>query len=276
MPPTHISGTSRTLYRVFIAPTLRAPTSVPLLWAPAFAAPPSLQTRTVPHTTIRTKVYAKDTARHALTDHFTIDRAIEASHINFVDEHGKFHPNVALEDALQRVNKTTQHLVQMTPGTVDEFGNQDPNDLPTCRIMTKLALREQHGRKLDLERRLAKGQGVGPAPKNLELNWAIAGGDLKHRLGRLREFLTEGKKVEVMFAPKKKGRKATEQEANAVMQAVRGVVTECRGATEVKAEGEVGGIMMVTFEGRKLEDKPKKKARDDSNAPQENSESSSQ
>jgi translation initiation factor IF-3 len=264
MSPTHFSGTSRALYRVFIAPSLRAPTSIPLLWAPAFATPPCARAQIIPHTTIRTKVYTKDTARHALTDYFTIDNAIKSNHVNIVDENGKFHPGISIADALFRVNKNTHHLVQMTPGTVDEFGNQDPKDLPTCRIMSKLALREQHGRKVDLERRRAKGLGAGPAPKNMELNWAIAGGDLKHRLGRLREFLTEGKKVEVMFAPKKKGRKATEQEAISVMQAVRDVVAECKGATEVKAEGAVGGIMMVTFEGRKMEEKQKNKAQGDS------------
>jgi translation initiation factor IF-3 len=153
------------------------------------------------------------------------------------------------------MNKTTHHLVQMTPGKVDEFGNYDLEDLPTCRVISKISLREQHQRKLDLARRQAKGLSAGPTMKNLELNWAIAGGDLKHRLGRLTEFLGDGRKVEVMLGPKKKGRKATEQEANGVLKAVRDAVGECKGASEVKTEGEIGGVMTIVFEGRKVEEK---------------------
>jgi translation initiation factor IF-3 len=255
MPPTHISSTSRALYRVFILPTLRTPTSIPLLWAPAFAPAQSSPSSLISHTSIRTKTYKKDTARHALTDHYVLDSAIRSNRINFVDENGTYHPGMPIADALFRVNKVTHHLVQMTPGKVDEFGNQDPSDLPTCRVITKMALREQHQRKLELARRQAKGLSAGPTPKNLELNWAIAGGDLKHRLGRLREFLGEGRKVEVLMGPKKKGRKATEQEANSVVKAVREAVLDCKGAKEVKSEGEVGGVMMITFEGTKMEKK---------------------
>jgi translation initiation factor IF-3 len=258
MPPTHISGTSRALYRVFVLPNLRTTTSIPLLYAPAFAPSSQNSSQTpsiVSHTTVRTKTYTKDTQRHALSDYYVLDSAIRSPRINFVDENAKFHPDVPLQDALFKVNKTTHHLVQMSPGKVDEYGNQDPDDLPTCRVISKMALREQHQRKLETLRRQAKGQSTGPAQKNLELNWAIAGGDLKHRLGRLKEFLREGRKVEILLGPKRKGRKATEQEADAVMKAVRDAVTECKGASEVKSEGTVGGVLTIVYEGRKIEEK---------------------
>ncbi|KAH7402958.1 hypothetical protein BKA66DRAFT_404746 [Pyrenochaeta sp. MPI-SDFR-AT-0127] len=257
MPPTHISGTSRALYRVFVAPNLRATTSIPLLYVPAFAASHSSPSQTpslVSRTSIRTKKYTKDTRRHALSDYYVIDTAIEADLVNLVDESGKFHDNVLLNDALSSLNKVTHHLVQMTPGKVDEFGRADPANLPTCRIISKMHLRAQHQRKLDTLRRQAKGQTTGPAPKSLELNWAIAGGDLKHRLQRLKEFLKEGRKVEVLLGPKKRGRKATTEEANGVMRAVRDAVAECKGTGEVKSEGVVGGVMTIVFEGRKIEE----------------------
>ncbi|KAF2030408.1 hypothetical protein EK21DRAFT_65438 [Setomelanomma holmii] len=257
MPPTYISSTSRALYRVFVAPNLRAQTSIPLLYLPAFARPPSNTPGLTSHTAIRTKTYRKDTQRHALTDHYVLDTAIQSSRINLVDEKGQYTPNVPTTDALFKVNRSTHYLVQMTPGAVDEMGNQDPENLPTCRIVTKQALREQHARKLDTLRRQAKGQSVGLAQKNLELNWAIAGGDLKHRLGRLKEFLSEGRKVEVLLGPKKKGRKATEEEANAVMRALRDAVAECKGATEVKSEGKVGAVVTVVFQGKKSGEKKK-------------------
>ena len=184
-----------------------------------------------------------------------LDGAIRSKYINFVDESGTFTPDMPLANALSRVNRTTHFLVQLTPGKVDEFGNQDPHDLPTCRATSKMALREQHENKLDLARRQAKGLG---APKNMEFSWAIAGGDLKHRLSKLKELLADGKKVELLMAPKKKGRTATEDEASGVVAAVRGAIEEVKGAKEVKSEGEVGGILMLTIEG------PKKQKQKDS------------
>jgi translation initiation factor IF-3 len=249
MPPSHISGTSRALYRVFVAPNLRFPTSIPIFYAPAFASPspsPSLTSRTQ----TRGKKLTKDVARHALTDHYILDKAIETPRINLVDEDGTFYPNVSLADVLYDMDKTRNHLVQLTPAKLDEFGRYDPDDLPTCRITNKIHLREQHERKLDIARRNAKGLGAGPAPKMLELNWAIAGGDLKHRLGRLKDFLLEGRKVELLLGPKYRGRGATQEEAEGMLEAVRAAVAECKGK-EVKCEGVVGGVMKIVFEGEK-------------------------
>ncbi|OAL00177.1 hypothetical protein IQ06DRAFT_276805 [Phaeosphaeriaceae sp. SRC1lsM3a] len=259
MPPTHLTSTSRALYRIFIAPTLglrsqQTPNAtVPLLFTPAFAP----HTRTSPPGPIsmRTLTYKKDTSRHAITDHYTIDRAIPGPYINLVDEEGTYHPSVPLSDALAQINRTTQYLVQMSESKVDEFGNLDPNDVPVVKVVSKIALREQHQRKLELARRQAKGLGAGPAPKNLELNWAIAPGDLKHRLGRLKEFLDEGRKVEIMLGPKKKGRAATEDEVRGVMISIEEVVQEVKGSREVKRQGNVGGVLMVTLEGKKTQEK---------------------
>lgn len=261
MPPTHISSTSRALYRVFIAPNLRINTPIPLQFLPAFASPTtSSSTSLAPRTTVRTKTYTKDTRRHALSDHYVLDAAIASPLINYVDEAGKFHPGFPLIDALGDFNKVTHHLVQMAPGNVDEAGrpaSNDPADLPTCRVISKISLREQFQRKLETARRQAKGQPVGPAHKNLELNWAIAGGDLKHRLEKMKSFLRDGRKVEVMLGPKKRGKKATLDEANSVLTALREAVEECKGASVLKTEGTVGGIMTMVFEGRKVDDKKK-------------------
>ncbi|KAF1849550.1 uncharacterized protein K460DRAFT_404764 [Cucurbitaria berberidis CBS 394.84] len=258
MPPTHISGTSRALYRVFVAPNLRATSSIPILYAPAFAPSHHSRSQTpslISRTCIRTKKYTKDTRRHALSDYFVIDRAIEADNINLVDKDGTFHNSVPLSEALSSFNKVTHHLVQMSAGKVDNLGRIDSLNIPTCRVISKMELRAQHQRKLDILRRQAKNQSTGPASKSLELNWAIAGGDLKHRLERLKEFLREGRKVDIMLGPKKKGRKATEEEAKGVIKAVRDAVVECKGAGEVKSEGQVGGVMTIVFEGRKIEEK---------------------
>ncbi|KAF9692911.1 hypothetical protein EKO04_009067 [Ascochyta lentis] len=260
MPPTHhISSTSRALYRVFVAPNLRTTANgIPIQFAPAFAptfGPPSATVTPLHQTQVRTKTFVKkDTRRHALSDYFTIDGAITAPRVNFVDASGKFFEDVATLDALSSFNKVTHHLVQVTPGKVDEYGEQDPDHPPVCRVVSKIDLRAQHERKVDAARKQAKGT-TGPPQKNLELNWAIGGGDLKHRLNKLQEFLLEGRKVEVLLGPKKKGRKATPEEADAVLKAVEGAVGACKGAKEVKREGVVGAVLTIVLEGKKVEEK---------------------
>ncbi|KAF3009803.1 hypothetical protein E8E13_010112 [Curvularia kusanoi] len=259
MPPTHhISSTSRALYRVFVLPNLRSTSNgIPVQFAPAFAptyGPPSIPIGPVPHhqQQVRHKSWApKDTRRHALSDYFVLDSAINAPRVNFVDAHGTFHKDMATLDALNSFDKVTHHLVQVTEGRVDEDGKHDPLYPPVCRVVSKIDLRAQHARKVELARKQALGV-TGPPQKNLELNWAMGEGDLKHRLNKLREFLEEGRKVEVLLGPKKRGRKATGEEAQEVMEKVMGTVEECKGAKEVKREGTVGGILTVVFEGMEV------------------------
>jgi translation initiation factor IF-3 len=255
MAPTHhISSTSRALYRVFIAPTLRTTANVPIQFAPAFAptyGPPSATVNPLNQNQVRTKSFSrKDTHRHALSDYFTFDKAITAPRVNFVGTNGRFFEDVAILDALDSFNRVTHHLVQVTPGKVDEFGNHDPDHPPVCRVVSKMDLRAQHERKIEAARKLAKGA-VGEPQKNLELNWAIEAGDLKHRLNKFQQFLIEGKKVEILLGPKKKGRKATPDEANAVLKAVRDAADKCPGAREVKSEGAVGAVLTIVFQGTK-------------------------
>ncbi len=261
MPPTHhISSTSRALYRVFVLPNLRTTSNgIPIQFAPAFAptyGPPSISIPAHPlsQTQVRHKSYAKKPAqRHALSDYYTLDNAIRAPRVNFVDADGTFFDNVATLDALNSFDRTTHHLVQVDPGRVDEYGVQDPSHPPVCRVVSKPELRKQHERKVGIAIKQAKGVTSVPK-KSLEINWAIGAGDLKHRLSKLGEFLRQGRKVEIVFGPKKKGRKATTEEAQAVLRAVEDTVGECRGAKEAKREGAVDGVLTIVYEGKKIDE----------------------
>ncbi|KAF2733947.1 hypothetical protein EJ04DRAFT_403580, partial [Polyplosphaeria fusca] len=231
---------SHALYRVFIAPTQRPtlpkPTPLPLL----------------PTTPIRPRVWnSKNTRRHAISDHYTLDAAIDHPYINLVDATGTFQPAIAITRALSSYNRTSHHLVLVSPGTPGAIG---PDALPICKIVSKIEIRAQVEKKRDAERRKARGAGTGPSPKTLELNWAIGGNDLKHRLVKLQDFLREGRKVEVLMRAKRRGKVATGEECAGVLRAVREAVGECKGAGEVKEQdGVVGGVMTLVFEGRKIE-----------------------
>ncbi|KAF2180897.1 hypothetical protein K469DRAFT_692444 [Zopfia rhizophila CBS 207.26] len=248
MPPLYLSSTSRALYRVFIAPYTSTP-----MQNPHTLPPPSKLL--LPHTTIRTKVWKKDTQRHALSDAYILDNAIKSPYVNIVDTQSRFLQNIPINQAMRRFDSSLYHLVQVQPGRVDEFGQPDPNHLPTCKIISKADLRQQHKTKLDIQRKAAKGGvGKGAGIKNLELNWAIDGNDLRHRLEKMKGFLMEGRKVEVLLGPKRKGRQATMEECEKVLQKIREAVAECKGSGESKKpEGRVGGVVTLVFQGKKVE-----------------------
>jgi translation initiation factor IF-3 len=87
--------------------------------------------------------------------------------------------------------------------------------------------------------------------KTIELNWAIDANDLGHRIKRVTDFLAKGNRVEVVMAGKRKGRRATTEEARSLMTRVREAVEEVEGAKEWKPmEGAVLGQATLYFEGK--------------------------
>jgi translation initiation factor IF-3 len=96
----------------------------------------------------------------------------------------------------------------------------------------------------------SKVKNIGTQPaKQIELNWAIAEGDLKHRLDAMQVFLEKGRRVEVLLAPKRKGRRATQQEATDILEKVRRRIRDLEGAKEWKSmSGEVMATATLYFE----------------------------
>jgi len=91
----------------------------------------------------------------------------------------------------------------------------------------------------------------GATIKTIELNWAIDGNDLGHRLNRVKEFLGRGNKVEVVLAAKRKGRKATLEEAQSLLQKIKEAIGEVEGARETRAmEGKILQQATIYAEGR--------------------------
>ena len=255
MPPNHLGGTARALYRVFIQPSLSA--SRPPLYAPLCPASAPIHPPFVPLSSRRHKAYMKDNLRQSLTDVFVVDEAIRSRYINLVNTDG-FHPAVTLRDVLHTFDRTVYHLVQVAPGSTDNGppSPDDPASLPTCKLQSKQELREQQKIKLALKNKAKTkgGAGVGGPSKQLEINWAIDANDLRHRLTRMKEFLGQGRKVEVILAPKKAGRRATVEEAQAVVKKVKDAAGECKGVVEAKDPmGKIGGVFTMVFEGKLIE-----------------------
>ncbi|KAF2817127.1 uncharacterized protein BDZ99DRAFT_456911 [Mytilinidion resinicola] len=246
MPPTHLAGTTRALYRVFIQPSLQQ----------AHASP--LRTLRQPTPLIVKPIIAPPTRRHKswatpIQDTFTVDENIRSTYINLVDEKG-FHPACRLRNTLSGLDREQFHIVLVSKPNGDQPSPNDPGSLPTCKIIAKRELQARRKTKL---KQASKQKSVLASGKQLEVNWAIDANDLKHRLNRLKEFLMQGRKVEVMLGTKAKAkRKATREEAAAVLDKVRDAMRECKGSSETKkADGNLGGVMTLYFEGAPAEKK---------------------
>ncbi|PVH89512.1 hypothetical protein DL98DRAFT_116 [Cadophora sp. DSE1049] len=121
------------------------------------------------------------------------DDEIKAYSVTLVDPDGKLTDPRATSSILSRIDRKTESLVVIVPGS--------PGVPPICKILNKQAMRVAEKAKLKAAR------GTGVTQKTMELNWAIGRGDLGHRMGKLRGWLEKGWRVEVVIAGKKKGRK---------------------------------------------------------------------
>lgn len=163
------------------------------------------------------------------------DAEITARSVILVNRDNSLSPPTNTSRVLASLDPSAQSLIQINPAV--------PGEPPLCKIVDKKKLYDQSKKAKN-----AKKSAV--VSKSIELNWAIEEGDLGHRLKRLREFLEKGFKVEVAIAVKRKGRKATIEEAEALIGKVRGEVKDIQGAREgKKMEGVVGKDVTLHFEG---------------------------
>jgi len=123
-----------------------------------------------------------------------------------------------------------------------------PGEPPICQIEDQAkAYKSQKAKQ-------QKSKNAGTVVKTIELNWAVDGQDLAHRMEKLKEFLTKGFRVEIVMAGKKKGRKATAEEADALIAKIKETIASVEGAKESKPlEGKILGqaTMYAEMKARK-------------------------
>lgn len=122
--------------------------------------------------------------------------------------------------------------------------SDEPGKPPICKIIDK---KEMYNKEKERKKKLKSSA----TSKTIELNWALDGNDLKHRIVRMQEFLGKGYKLEVVLAPKRKGRVATEEEAEELLRNIRAAVEEVKGSRETAT---MSGTLLATatlfFEGK--------------------------
>jgi translation initiation factor IF-3 len=170
-------------------------------------------------------------------------------HISLVDRDGAFHARVYKPDVLATLDRSTEHLVQVSVPSASD----DPYTLPTCRIFLKSTLR---ARAKQLEDSLKAKAKVAKSSKVIEISWVIAPADLEMKCKQVRGFLEEGRKVDVVLLPpeRRRGWKSlvTQAGMSEIMSRVQREVDDIDGAAEVgKPDGTIGATMTIVFQGKK-------------------------
>ncbi|RFU30095.1 hypothetical protein B7463_g6250, partial [Scytalidium lignicola] len=164
------------------------------------------------------------------------DDEIKARMIRVVGEDGRLKEPQQTFEVLDSLDRNLESLVVVDPG-----GNGSP---PICKIINKKAARQA-----EKARKAVKNPGA--VVKTIELNWAIDMNDLGHRLNKMKEFLSKGNKVELVLASKRKGRKASPEEADVVLGKIRTAISEVEGAKESKEmEGKILGHATLFIQGK--------------------------
>lgn len=148
---------------------------------------------------------------------------------------------------LAQLNRETSYLVQVA-GPTD--GGRSPSPA-IVKIVSKEEERAYEQGKQQQQHDVVRAK---TSTKQLEVRWGIDAHDLQHKMKRLRTFLMEGRRVEVLLGgSKKRGKVVGVEERATLVGEVKRVVEGCEGAKEWKAMdmGPDRGILF--FEGKRVE-----------------------
>ncbi|KAK0827894.1 hypothetical protein LTR73_005496 [Friedmanniomyces endolithicus] len=278
-------SSAQALYRVFVGPALSSlPPSRHLgqqaLVANTCTTLPTPQQRQLHRRPFSTTTPLHTKTRAPVQRSQKWDEEITARLIQLVDpETGNLLDNGAPRtrwDVLNSLDPKTHRLVQLSPNPTpaeeerfrrgDVDGGANPRSggywdaraangygafVPVCKVVSKKEQYDLERRKKAANKERVKEGSKAQSMKTLELNWAIDANDLQHRLDRIGEFLADGRRVEVVLAAKKRGRKATVQECGQVVKKIEECVTGVEGASVMKAlTGKMGSFATIMLQGK--------------------------
>ena len=240
----HTMTTAEALQRVFLPAVRTLPTT-----SLCVRHKPLLPQNTPRHASTRSQAGAFDLSgrfvssakygpKLSSTNAHPRDEAINAPNIHLVQEDQRLSPPESLFHLLREIDRKT-HMVEQH----GEF-----EGIPVCKVVNKA-----EARAVEKQRRKARAKNPEQMKKYLELNWAIDQNDLQHRLGKLRQFLMEGRRVEVFLAKKKRRmRDATVAEGRDTLKMIKECVEGVEGAKEVRAmDGKFLDRATLLYEGKR-------------------------
>ena len=175
------------------------------------------------------------------------DEKIRSHRVIIVKESGELGDEVLLRDALEarkvdERGRPVQYLRQVRPPDA-----QIP--YPVCKYYDKQIERDREAAR----KKATKASKI--ESKQLEINWTVGDNDLSHRMGRLKEFLDKGARVDVIIgSSRKKGwmKKRTDDTnvAGRLVDRIRAAMAEVQGAKErAEMTGKLGEEIRLSFEG---------------------------
>ncbi len=202
------------------------------LWRVAVPAPPqryftsTSQTLAVDYRRVTGKIEIK-TIDDKIAQ-FPLNDKISARKVQVKTPDGKLSEPQWLDQILDSIDRSTQYVLQINKPEDDQ--------LPVVQTISRLELIQRIKHQEDQQRNQKRVEKE-KRPKQLELNWAISANDLQLKMKQMQEFLKKGKRVEILFANKRRQRKAAEEEAQALLKIVRVKIDEAGAAETVPMEG---------------------------------------
>ncbi|MCJ1431240.1 hypothetical protein MMC27_000591 [Xylographa pallens] len=187
------------------------------------------------------------------------DEAIRSRTVRIVSADNKIQEPSYLPDILASIDRKTHFVQQVSPVDNPEF------PIPVCKIIDKKESREQERARA----KAIKSSQQAASAKKLELSWGIGKHDLEHRMNKVREFLEDGRRVEIVVgASRRKGQakkaaKIEAQEAAETFKTIREAVAGIDDVTEWKPMvGSVGTMATLYLEAKTRKVKGNKAERD--------------
>ncbi|EXJ83993.1 hypothetical protein A1O3_04660 [Capronia epimyces CBS 606.96] len=161
---------------------------------------------------------------------FNLDEMIDTRQVRVKTADGKISSPIDLRQVLKSIDRTTSHVLQLSKSGEHEFA--------IVQVVERANLIKQIKEKETAQRRVQHAQKE-KRPKQIELNWAISSNDLQLKLRQMEDFLRKGKKVELLLASKRRQRKASTEEAEALLKTLREKIQEVGAAEISPMEGAI-------------------------------------
>ena len=166
-----------------------------------------------------------------------LDEAISSRIVHLVTPQG-FLRDQLLKSVLRPLDSKVQNVRQVS---IDSQGT------PIVKIVSRKELQEQYQTAAKLKNR-SGGKLQNVMKKELELNYAIDRvNDLQHRLKALKEWLAEGRPVEVLLAHKSGGKRASQEQCEELAEWVRKAASEAEGVEYREVDGRIGSHAIMSF-----------------------------
>ncbi|KAJ9604194.1 hypothetical protein H2200_011028 [Cladophialophora chaetospira] len=172
---------------------------------------------------------------------FPLNEKIAALKVKVKTPEGKLSEPEWLDQLLDSIDRSTQYVLQIN--------KPEDGQMPIVQTISRMELIQRINRSENLLRNQRRSEKE-KKPKQLELNWAISTNDLQLKMKQMHEFLQKGKKVELLLANKRHQRKASEEEAQALLKTVREKIDEAGASETAPMEGAVLKQAILTVKMR--------------------------